>query len=89
MVPYILSQIWSTTRSPTLALLVMAAWYVTVLPSAPALQDVRPVPVLSSQLLATPTITGTAVMGREMMLQLHFDGDPGIAVGVPPGPLLG
>jgi hypothetical protein len=29
------------------------------------------------------------MMGRGMTAQLHFEGDPGMAVGVPPGPLNG
>jgi hypothetical protein len=37
----------------------------------------------------TIAVAVTGVMGREITSQLHFDGDPGIAVGVPPGPLNG
>ena len=35
------------------------------------------------------TVAVMGVMGSEITEQLHFDGDPGIAVGVPPGPLNG
>jgi hypothetical protein len=37
----------------------------------------------------TMPVAVTGVMGRLMIEQLHFDGVPGIAVGVPPGPLKG
>ena len=37
----------------------------------------------------TKAVAVMGVMGSEITLQLHFDGDPGIAVGVPPGPLNG
>src|SRR5437899_7524423 len=37
----------------------------------------------------TITVGTMGVMGSEITSQLHFDGDPGIAVGVPPGPLNG
>jgi hypothetical protein len=73
-----------------------------VLPSAPALQDVGDatlgfwvkvgglgVLVAVVHAFCTMGATVTGVMGRLMMEQLHFDGDPGIAVGVAPGPLKG
>ena len=37
----------------------------------------------------TIAVAVMGVMGSEITEQLHFDGDPGIAVGVPPGPLNG
>jgi len=37
----------------------------------------------------TIAVAVMGVMGIEITEQLHFDGDPGIAVGVPPGPLNG
>ena len=52
-----------------------------MLPSTPASQDTRPVPVLRAvlQLFATVTVGVTGVIGSGMTAQLHFDGDPGIA----------
>jgi hypothetical protein len=37
----------------------------------------------------TIAVAVTGVMGRLITSQLHFEGDPGIAVGVPPGPFNG